>query len=541
MVELTVGKVLDRAAQGFPDKDAMVYVDRQLRYSYKQFKEQCERLAKGLMKLGVKKGDHVAIWAYNVPEWLILQFATAKAGAVLVTVNTYYKSHELKYLLKQSDSTTLFLVDAFKDSNYLSATYEVAPELKNSQPGKLSSSELPYLKNVVFLGQTHHPGMYTFDDVMKMGDEVPDKQLREREDSIDVHDVINMQYTSGTTGFPKGVMLTHHNIVNNAFFIGERQKLNENDRYLIPVPFFHCFGCVLSTMNSVVRCATMVCIDIFDPEKVLQAVEAEKCTAINGVPTMFIAELQHPDFAKYNLSSLRTGIMAGSICPDEVMRQVMEKMHAKEITICYGLTEASPVLTQTEPDDSVERRTQTVGKALPETEVKIVDPETGEDLPPNKPGELVTRGYSVMKGYYKMPEATAEATRGGWLHTKDLAVMDEYGYFTILGRVDDMIIRGGENVYPREIEEFLYTHPKVKDIAVVGIPSKKYGEEVCAFIQPKEGETPSAEEIQEFCKDRISRFKVPKYILFLNEFPLTASGKVQKYRLRDMAKSQFGI
>jgi len=537
MIEKTIGDILDETASKYPNNDALVYVDRGLRYSYRDFKKAVDDLAKGLIKLGIKKGDHISIWAYNVPEWVILQFASAKVGAVLVTVNTYYKAHELEYLLKQSDSTTIFLVGGFKDVNYVDTLYKVVPELKESSPGSLKSEKLPFLKNVVFIGKERHPGMFSFDEIVDMGKEITDEELQKRQNSLHFNDVINMQYTSGTTGFPKGVMLTHYNIVNNAYWVGNYMGFTNKDRLCIPVPFFHCFGCVLSTLNCVVYGATMVPIEIFDPLKVLQAVEKEKCTALHGVPTMFIAELQHPDFDKFDLSSLRTGIMAGAPCPEEIMRQVMEKMHAKEITIAYGLTEASPVLTMTKRDDPIEKRVETVGKALPHIDVKIVDPETGKDLPPETPGELIARGYGIMKGYYKMPDETSKAIRNGWLHTKDLAIMDKDGYFRILGRIDDMIIRGGENVYPREIEEFLYTNPKIKDVAIVGVPSAKYGEEVFAFIQLRNGETSTEEEIKEFCRDKISRFKIPKYIEFVDNFPMTASGKIQKFKLREIAKN----
>lgn len=537
MIEKTIGDILDETASKYPNNDALVYVDRGLRYSYRDFKKAVDDLAKGLIKLGIKKGDHISIWAYNVPEWVILQFASAKVGAVLVTVNTYYKAHELEYLLKQSDSTTIFLVGGFKDVNYVDTLYKVVPELKESSPGSLKSEKLPFLKNVVFIGKEHHPRMFSFDELINIGKEITDEELQKRQNSLHFNDVINMQYTSGTTGFPKGVMLTHYNIVNNAYWVGNYMGFTNKDRLCIPVPFFHCFGCVLSTLNCVVYGATMVPIEIFDPLKVLQAVEKEKCTALHGVPTMFIAELQHPDFDKFDLSSLRTGIMAGAPCPEEIMRQVMEKMHAKEITIAYGLTEASPVLTMTKRDDPIEKRVETVGKALPHIDVKIVDPETGKDLPPETPGELIARGYGIMKGYYKMPDETSKAIRNGWLHTKDLAMMDKDGYFRILGRIDDMIIRGGENVYPREIEEFLYTNPKIKDVAIVGVPSAKYGEEVFAFIQLRNGETSTEEEIKEFCKDKISRFKIPKYIEFVDNFPMTASGKIQKFKLREIAKN----
>jgi len=534
-----MGEVLDETASKYPNNDALVYVDRNLRYTYKEFKEKCDQLAKGLLKLGIKKGEHVAVWAYNVPEWVLLQFALAKIGAVLVTVNTYYKAHELEYVLRQSDSTTLFLVKGFKDVDYVETIYKVVPELKESSPGELKSKKLPLLKRVIFIGKEKHPGMLNFSEVMDLGKEVSDEELKEREKELDCHDVVNMQYTSGTTGFPKGVMLTHYNIINNAYWVGNYMRLTEKDKLCIPVPFFHCFGCVLSTLNCVTHGATMVPIEIFDAEKVLQAIHKEKCTAVNGVPTMFVRELNHPDFDKYDMSSLRTGIMAGAPCPVELMKRVIEDMHAREITICYGLTEASPVITQTRRDDPIEKRVETVGKPLPYVEVKIVDPETGKELPPNTPGELIAKGYNIMKGYYKMPEATAKAIRDGWLYTKDLAKMDEEGYIYILGRVDDMIIRGGENVYPREIEEFLYRHPKIKEVQVVGVPHKEYGEEVAAFIQLKEGEQATEEEIREYCKRNIARYKVPKYIFFTDEWPLTASGKIQKFKLREIAKEEL--
>lgn len=539
MITKTMGEVLGETASKYPNNDALVYVDRNLRYTYKEFKEKCDQLAKGLLKLGIKKGEHVAVWAYNVPEWILLQFALAKIGAVLVTVNTYYKAHELEYVLRQSDSTTLFLVKGFKDVDYVETIYKVVPELKESSPGELKSKKLPLLRRVIFIGKEKHPGMLNFSEVMDLGKGVSDEELKEREKELDCHDVVNMQYTSGTTGFPKGVMLTHYNIINNAYWVGNYMRLTEKDKLCIPVPFFHCFGCVLSTLNCVTHGATMVPIEIFDAEKVLQAIHKERCTAVNGVPTMFVRELNHPDFDKYDMSSLRTGIMAGAPCPVELMKRVIEDMHAKEITICYGLTEASPVITQTRRDDPIEKRVETVGKPLPYVEVKIVDPETGKELPPNTPGELIAKGYNVMKGYYKMPEATAKAIRDGWLYTKDLAKMDEEGYIYILGRVDDMIIRGGENVYPREIEEFLYRHPKIKEVQVVGVPHKEYGEEVAAFIQLKEGEQATEEEIKEYCKKNIARYKVPKYIFFTDEWPLTASGKIQKFKLREIAKEEL--
>jgi len=541
MIEKTIGDILDETAGKWSDKDALVYVDRGLRYSYKEFRDRCNSLAKGLIALGVKKGEHVAVWAHNVPEWVILQFASAKIGAVLVTVNTLYKARELEYLLKQSDSTTLFLVKGFKDVDYVETIYNVVPKLKKSEPGKLKSEKLQFLKNIVFIGDGKTDGMFSFNEIIEIGKNVSDRELAEKQKSLDCYDVINMQYTSGTTGFPKGVMLTHHNIVNNAYLVGKYQDMSEKDRICIPVPFFHCFGCVMSTLLSVVYGATMVPIESFNPEKVLQAVEKEKCTALYGVPTMFIAELACPDFKAYDLTSLRTGIMAGATCPVELMKDVINKMNMNEVTICYGLTEASPVITQTKSDDTLERRVETVGKTHPGLEVKIIDPETGKNLPPDTPGELCVKGYCVMKGYYKMPEETKKAVKNGWLHSKDLASMDKDGYCKILGRVDDMIIRGGENVYPREVEDFLYTNPKIKDVAVIGVPSSKYGEEVMAYVILKENANASEEEIGNFCKNGISRYKVPKYVRFVKEFPMTASGKIQKYKLREEAKKELGL
>lgn len=541
-INLTIGDFLDNISNQYPDNDALVYVDRGLRYSYKEFNEVCKQAAKGFMKLGVKKGDHIAIWATNYPEWVITQFATAKIGAVLVTVNTNYKIFELEYLLRQSDSTTLLLIDGFKDSNYVEILNKLCPELKDSEPGNLQTSKLPYLKNVIYIGEKEHPGMFKWQDIMEMGREVSDEELHERQRNLDPHDVINMQYTSGTTGFPKGVMLTHHNILNNGFFIGECMKFTHRDRLCIPVPFFHCFGCVLGVMACVTHGATMVPIEYFRPLEVLQAIEKERCTAVHGVPTMFIFILEHPEFDKFDLSSLRTGIMAGSPCPIKVMQQAVDKMGMREITIAYGQTEASPVITQTRVEDSIELRVSTVGRALPNVEVKIIDPETGKEVPRGVPGELCARGYLVMKGYYKMEEATRKAIDDeGWLHTGDLATMDENGYCKITGRIKDMIIRGGENIYPREIEELLYTHPAVQDVQVVGVPSKSMGEEIMAYIIVKDGASLTVEEVKQFVLDNMARHKVPKYVKFVASYPMTASGKIQKYKLREMAIAELGL
>jgi fatty-acyl-CoA synthase len=542
MLAVTVGKLLEEKAQLHPDHEAVVYADRGLRMTYRQLNDYSRLVARGLMKLGIEKGENVAIWATNVPEWIACQFATGKMGAVLVTVNTNYRAAELEYLLKQSDSTTLFLIEQYRGSSYVDIVYEIVPELRTCEPGKLQSKRLPKLKNVVLIGDKRYPGMFTWNDILAMAHEVTEEQLDERMNSLDPHDVINMQYTSGTTGFPKGVMLTHYNIVNNAYYVAQCMKLTKNDRLCIPVPFFHCFGCVMSTLACATVGATMVPVQEFNPKQVLKTVEAERCTALHGVPTMFIAELNDPDFEKYDLSTLRKGIMAGSPCPIEVMKAVMEKMSMKEITIAYGQTESSPVITQTRTDDPIHLRVETVGRALPNVEVKIVEPGTNKEVPPGVPGELCTRGYHVMKGYYKNPDATKEAIdEDGWLHTGDLATMDENGYCRITGRLKDMIIRGGENIYPREIEEFLYKHPKILDVQVIGVPDEKYGEEVMAWIILKEGETATAEEIREFCRGKISRHKIPRYIEFTDSYPMTASGKIQKFKLREMAKQCLGL
>ncbi len=541
-IDLTIGKLLDDVAVRYPDNEALVYHERGLRYSYREFNEVCRRVAKGLLKLGIRKGDNISIWAYNVPEWVILQFATAKIGAILVTVNTSYKSAELEYILNQSDSKALIMVKSFKDTDYVATLNEVVPELASSAVGQLDSPKLPFLKTVIFIGDDAPAGMLNFDRIMEMGSQVSDAELAAVEATLDCHDTINMQYTSGTTGFPKGVMLTHFNLTNNGFNIGECMKLTERDRLCIPVPFFHCFGCVLGVMACVTHGSTMVPVEIFDPLKVLQTIEKEKCTAVHGVPTMFIAELEHPEFATFDLSSLRTGIMAGSNCPIEVMKKVISQMNASEITIAYGQTESSPVITQTRTDDAIELRVATVGRALPEVEVKIVDIETGETLPPGKQGELCTRGYLVMKGYYKMPDETAKAIDADkWLHTGDLAIMDENGYCKITGRIKNMIIRGGENIYPREIEEFLYTHPKISDVQVYGVPDRKYGEQVMAAVILKKGMEMTEDEVRDFCRGKIANYKIPKYVKFVDSYPMTASGKIQKFKMRDMAIKELQL
>lgn len=539
--EITIGGLLKETASKYPDNRALVYPEFGISQSYRDFSASCAAVAKGFMALGVRKGDHVSVWTTNLPQWVYMQFGLGMIGAVLVTVNTNYKSHELEYILRQSDSTTLVLMDKYRDTSYFDTANEVVPELAAQQPGKTSSAKLPGLKNVVYIGErASTPGMFSFGQVVKMGEAVSDAALEERMNSCDSRDVINMQYTSGTTGFPKGVMLTHYNIVNNARMVGDVMGLSEKDSLLIHVPLFHCFGCVMSTLNGVYHGSTMVVMESFDPLASLKAIHAERCTAINGVPTMFIAMLAHPDFDKYDTKSLRTGIMAGAPCPIEVMNQVRTRMHCPEVVIAFGQTECSPVMTMTRRDDPVELRVSTVGRLLPDIEGRIVNPDTGEDVPFGVQGEIVTRSACVMKGYYKMPDETAKAVDSdGWLHTGDLGEVDENGYFKVTGRIKDMIIRGGENIYPRELEEFLYTNPKVNDVHVVGIPDKKYGEQVLAAIQLKEGMSATVEEFIEFCQGKIARHKIPKYWEFVNTFPMTASGKVQKYKLREMYSEKF--
>ena len=541
---LTVGGLLDLVAERRPEDDALVYPDRGLRYTYREFKEVVEECARALMALGLEKGDRVAVWGQNVPEWVILQFATGKVGAVLVTVNPAYRASELKYVLDQSDSAALFLTGGVKGADFVEILGQAVPELAGAAGGELSVAELPHLRHVVLMGEGPRGGLPIagFDEFLARAAEVSPEELKERQNSLDSDEVINMQYTSGTTGFPKGVQLTHANIVKNAFYIGECMELGPEDRVCIPVPFFHCFGCVLGTLNTVTHEGTMVPVESFDAEEVLQAVHEERCTAVLGVPTMFIAELEHPDFEDYDTSSLRTGIMAGSPCPMEVMKQVVDVMGASEITIAYGQTESSPVITQTRTEDPLELRVSTVGRALPETEVRIVGVDGGEDCGPGEQGELLTRGYLVMRGYYKMEDRTAEVIdEDGWLHTGDLAVMDENGYVRITGRAKDMVIRGGENVYPREIEEFLYTHPDISDVQVYGVPDEKYGEQVAAAVKKRPDSDLTEEDVKEFCHKNIARYKVPFYVDFVEEYPMTASGKIQKYKLREAAVERYGL
>jgi fatty-acyl-CoA synthase len=534
--EDTIGNFFEKQVEKNPDRDFIVYPDRNLRFTYREFDERVNMLAKGLLSLGIGNGDHVGIWARNVPDWLTFMFATAKIGVVLVTVNTAYKAHELEYVLKQSDMKALAIIDGYQDVDYVNIVYELIPELKTYERGNLKSKEFPFLEHVIYVGQEKHRGMYNTNELMLLGKHTDDEELLKVKETVNNTDVVNMQYTSGTTGFPKGVMLTHRNILNNGYYIGERQKFTENDKLCITVPLFHCFGIVLAVMAIITHGATMVMIELFDPIMVLAAVQKEKCTALYGVPTMFIAEFSHPMFDIFDLSTLRTGIMAGSPCPIEAMKKVVKDMHMTEITSVYGLTEGSPGFTQTSVDDPLEKRVETVGKPLPNCEVKIVDPVTGETLGPNQTGEICCKGYNVMKGYYKMPEKTREVIdEEGWLHSGDLATCDEEGYYSIVGRIKDMIIRGGENIYPREIEEFIHTMDGVRDVQVVGIPDEKYGEIIGAFIIKEEEAHLAPEDVRDYAVNKIARYKVPKYVFFVKEFPLTASGKIMKFKLREQA------
>lgn len=538
--DLTLGDLLKETASKFPDQDAVVYVDRDYRLTWQQFDELTDELAKGLMALGIQKGEKVAVWATNVPFWVALMFATAKMGAVLLTVNTAYKRNELKYLLTNSDADNIFIINGFRDSDYLEILYDLAPELRHMQRGAIRSETFPHLKRVCFLGVEKHRGMYSIPEIIGLARTVTDEELQARQATFNCHDVVNMQYTSGTTGFPKGVMLSHHNILNNGYSIGQRQRFTSKDKLLIHVPLFHCFGCVLGVMACLNHGTTMVFTEVFDPVKSMMSIEQEQCTAVYGVPTMFIAMLEHPLFPKFDFSSLRTGIMAGSVCPVQTMRQVTEKMYMKQITSVYGLTESSPGMTQSDVDDPYHYRVESVGKAFPHVEVKVLDPETNEEVERGKQGEVCCRGYNAMKGYYKNPEATAKCIdAGGWLHSGDLGVMDENGFVVITGRIKDMIIRGGENIYPREIEEFLYTMPGIADVQVAGVPSRKYGEEVGAFIILRKDAEMAPEDVRDFCRGQIAWHKIPKYIAFVEEFPLTTSGKVQKYKLRELAAKLF--
>ncbi len=541
LINETFPDVLDRICEEFPDQYAFRYTELDYTRTYPQFRDDVDTFARSLIAMGVKRGDHVAIWATNVPAWYITFWATTKIGAVLVTVNTAYKVHEAEYLLRQSDTHTLVMVDGYKDSNYIDIINTLCPELKDSIPGLLTSKKLPFLKNVITVESTN-PGCYNWEQAMALSERVPYSEVEARRRKINKDDVCNMQYTSGTTGFPKGVMLTHYNVVNNGKAIGDCMDLSTADRMMIQVPMFHCFGMVLAMTASVTHGVTMSPITAFSPRKGLDCINKEKITAFHGVPTMFIAMLGHENFDKTDFSHMRTGIMAGSPCPVKVMEDVLDKMNMKEICITYGQTEASPACTMSKTTDSIEARVNTVGGAIFGVQCKIVDPETGEELPDNVDGEFVAKGYNIMKGYYKMPEATAAAIDAdGWLHTGDLARRTPEGYYKITGRIKDMIIRGGENIYPKEIEEFIYTHPKVNDVQVIGVPDKQYGEEIMACVILKEGETMTVEELKEYVLTHMAKHKVPRYVSFVDSFPMNAAGKILKYKMRENAVELLGL
>jgi fatty-acyl-CoA synthase len=540
---LTIGQVLARTVAEHASGDALVFPLLPLRMSYAEFDRAVCEAARGLLALGIEKGQHVAIWATNVPQWVVLQFASARIGAVLVTINPAYRAHELQYVLKQSDSRALFLVDRFKSSDYHAMLREVCPELGTSLPGHLRSSDFPELRWVVSIKGATPAGAIAWHEMLDYGRGVDAAALLRVESGLHPEEAINIQYTSGTTGFPKAAMLSHRNLLMNAYYVGQCQRLGRHDRICIPVPFYHCFGCVLGTMCAVTCGAAMIVpAEYFEPQATLDAIERERATAIYGVPTMFISQLEHPSFAGRNLTSLRTGIMAGSPCPIEVMRKVISQMGAREMTIAYGQTEASPVITQTRVEDPIELRVETVGRPIPGVEVKLIDPQTKAVLGDNQQGELCARGHVVMLGYYNNPHATAEAIDSeGWLHTGDLALRLPNGYYKITGRIKDMVIRGGENIYPREIEEFLFTHPAVEQAAVVGVPDPKYGEELCAWIKLRAGGTATAEEIRKYAKDRLAHYKVPRYVKFVDTFPQTVTGKIQKFKIREAMKEELGL
>lgn len=535
--DVTLGQLLDEAVARVPDNEAVVYTDRDYRETWKEFSDTVDRVAKGLMALGVKRGDKVAVWATNVPHWVTLQFAVARIGAILITVNINYKISEIEYILKQSEAENIFIIDGYRDTDYISILYELVPELKVQPRDKLRSERFPHLQRVIFLGPEKHRGMYSMNEVMAMAAQTTQEEYMARQATLSTHDVVMMQYTSGTTGFPKGVMLTHHNIGNNGYWVGINENLGPEDRVCFPVPLFHCFGCVLAVMACVNHASTMVILEKYDPVNVMMSVEFERATALYGVPTMFISMLEHPLFNKFDFSTLRTGIMAGSPCPVKTMEECVDRMNMREVTIVFGLTETSPGMTQTRYDEpSLEKKCSTVGKAMPGVEVAIIDPETGRHMGPGEHGEICCRGYNVMKGYYNMPEETAKAIdKDGWLHSGDIGTVDEDGYYIITGRLKDMVIRGGENIYPKEVEDFIHRMDGISDAQVVGVPSEKYGEQPGVFIILKPGVAMTAEDVQDHCRGKIAWYKIPKYVAFVDEYPLTASGKIMKYKLREMA------
>lgn len=534
--DVTVGSLLTGLAQSIPDHEALVYADRNLRLTFAELEAEARLIARGLMASGVERGERVSVWATNVPEWIVLQFALAKVGAVLVTVNTSLRAAELDYLLRQSEAATIFTIQGFRDVDYVNALREI---------GAIDDGKLPNLKRAIFIprhaGEICPDGLMPFAALREKANTVSEAELDAREASVGLDDVINMQYTSGTTGFPKGVMLSSRNIVNNGYWMGQGLGYTPLDRLCLCVPLFHCFGCVIGVLGAYTHGACLCPIEAFDARQVLETVERERCTSLYGVPTMFLAEMEDPEFSRFNLAGLRTGVMAGALCPEALMKRAIAEMNLREITIIYGLTEASPGITQTKRDDSLERRMQTVGTVLPEMEVKIVDPATRESVATNQPGELCVRGYNVMKGYYNNPEATCAAIDAeGWLRTGDQATMDADGYVRITGRIKDIIIRGGENISPKEIEDLLRQHPAVSDAYVYAVKSEFFGEEVAAAVRLKPATTATEEELKTFCREQLARFKVPRYWRFVGEFPMTASGKIQKFKLREFHEQELG-
>ena len=538
----TIGQVLDQAALQWAERDAIIVRHQNVRMNYRELQTAANELAAGFLALGLEEGDRIGIWSPNRIEWVLTQFATAKAGLILVNINPAYRIAELEYALNQVECKAIVIADQFKTSDYVGILRDIAPELDQAEPGALNAARLPHLKSVICTAGESIPGMYRFEDVAAAADDTRRERVRAIERALDPDDSINIQFTSGTTGMPKGATLTHLNIVNNAYFVGQAMDFTEEDRLCVPVPLYHCFGMVMGVLTCATHGAAMIFPgEGFEAGEVLAAITAERCTALHGVPTMFIAELDHDAFSSTDFSSLRTGIMAGAPCPIEVMKRVQQDMHMSEVTIAYGMTETSPVSFQSGTDDPIDKRVSTVGRIHPHVQVKIID-EDGHVVPRGERGELCTRGYSVMRGYWDEPEKTADAIDAvGWMHTGDLAVMDDEGYCNIVGRVKDMVIRGGENIYPREIEEYLYRHPKVQEVAVFGVPDDRYGEQIAAWIKLREGESSSEEEIREFCKGQIAHYKVPAYVRFVDDFPMTVTGKIQKFVMRDEMTAALGL
>ena len=543
LLGLTIGDMFDQIAERYPDNEALVSRHQGLRYTYRRLREEVDRCARALMALGLAKGQRIGIWAPNCAEWAIVQFATSKLGAILVNINPSYRLNEVQYALRQSGCMWLVIAPEFKTSNYTGMIHELAPELAASAAGSLAAAQLPELRGVIRLGEDASPGMLAWKDLLAMAGRVSADDLARRQAEQEFDDPINIQYTSGTTGYPKGATLSHHNILNNGYFVTELLRFTDQDRLLIPVPLYHCFGMVMGNLGCVTHGATMIYPSAgFEPGAVLEAAQAERATALYGVPTMFIAALNHPEFARFDLSSLRTGIMAGSPCPVEVMKQAKELMHMSDVAIAYGMTETSPVSTQTRIGAPLAKQVGTVGQVHPHVQIKVVDPATGQVVPIGTQGELCTRGYSVMLGYWNNDEATHGAIDAArWMHTGDLATMDDEGYLNIVGRIKDMIIRGGENVYPREIEEFLYSHPKVQDVQVIGVPDIKFGEEVMAWVRLRDGQEATSEEIRDYCRGKIAHYKIPRYVKFVDSFPMTVTGKVQKFMMREASVKELGL